>query len=356
MVCANPVNPVYIGDVPVGDGYPTVFMAEIATFFNQDIGLAIDYIDRAIEAGTPVVKTEILHDTNICLKNSGLLHRYIHGTGTKEEDYYSLIERKVVSFEKYEQIFAHCRKRNIPYVASVYDLEGIDFFVRVGGAAIKIARNNINNIPLIRHAAKTNLPVFFDAGEVYIDELAAAIRLAQAEGDGGVIINHHPGRNPAAAEIHNLRLIKKYKEFFNLPVGLACHYRGDEILYAAVGQGANILEKGIDADPDRIEQDVISAAPLDRLEEIIQKVNNCWKSLGDGNWDLPKKRDLSVRTCLVAKKFVPAGNELTTDNVRFSWPPIGISVEYWGLVEGKTAACDIQEGAVLQWDEIDLSH
>jgi len=356
MVYSSPINPVSIGDIRVGDGFPTVFMAEIGTFFNQDIELAIEYIDRAIEAGAPVVKTEILHNANVCLKNSGLIHQYTHGTGTSEEDYYSLIERKVVSFEKYEKIFAHCRKRNTPYVASVYDLEGIDFFVRVGGAALKIARNNINNIPLIRHAAKTDLPVFFDAGEVYIDELANAVRIAQQEGTGGVIINHHPARNPAAAEIHNLRLIRKYKNFFNLPVGLACHYRGDEILYAAVGQGANILEKGIDADPDRAEQDVISAAPLNKLEVIIQKVNNCWKALGDGIWDQPKKRDLSVRACLVAKESIPAGNRFTVDNVRFSWPPVGISVEYWELVEGKIATHDIQKGAVLKWGDIELDY
>ena len=129
MAFKNPVNPVYIGNVPVGDGYPTVFMAEIGTFFNQDIGIAINYIDRAVEAGAPVIKTEILHDANICLKDSRLLHKYVHGTGVREEDYYSLIKRKVVSFENYEKIFAHCRKRNTPYVASVYDLEGIDFFV-----------------------------------------------------------------------------------------------------------------------------------------------------------------------------------------------------------------------------------
>ena len=165
------IDPVYIGKIPVGDGYPTVFMAEIGTFFNQDIGLACEYLRRAVEAGAPVVKTEILHDPEVCLKDSGLLHEYTHSKGLTIEEYRSLIERKVVSFDKYEKIFDYCCELNVPYVASVYDIKGIDFFVDIGGAAVKIARNNINNTPLIRHAARTNLPIIFESFDNFCIQL-----------------------------------------------------------------------------------------------------------------------------------------------------------------------------------------
>ena len=343
-----------IGGVPVGDGHPTVLMAEIGTFFNQDIELACEYIKKCVEAGTPIVKTEILHDPEVCLRNTGLMHEYAHATGLKVEDYRSLIERKVVPFEKYEEIFSYCRELNVPYVASIYDIEGIDFFVEVGGAAIKIARTPINNLPLTRHSAKTNLPVIFDAGGVYFDEIVYAVRLAQREGAGGVIVNHHPAANPALPEVHNMRVIRMYKRVFKVPVGLACHYRGDEILYLAVGMGANIWEKGVDADPDRIEQDVISAAPIDSLRDIIQRVSNCWKALGENVVAPREPRDLSTRACMAAKRFIQKGESFGTHNVRFSWPPVGISVEHWDLVEGKTCTRDIEAGQILRWPDIDV--
>ena len=348
------IDPVYIGNIPVGDGYPTVFMAEISTFFNQDDKLACEYIRKAVEAGAPVVKTEILHDPEVCLKDTGLLHEYTHGTGKAVEDYRALIERKTVSFEKYEKIFRYCQELKIPYVATAYDIEGIDFFAKVGGSALKIARNNINNIPLIRHAARTNLPVIFDAGGVYFDEIAYALRQALSVGTGGVIVNYHPAANPAPAAIHNMQIIKVYKEVFKVPVGLACHYKGDEILYLSVGMGANILEKGVDNKPERIEQDVISAAPLDDLPEIIQKVSNCWKALGQGLIVPKEPRDLSTRACMVAKCSIRKGEIFGTHNVRFSWPPIGISVAYWDLVDGKRAALDIEKGQPLKWIDVYL--
>lgn len=348
------MKPVSIGGVMVGDGHPPVFVAEIGTFFNKDIELAECYLRAAVDAGAPVLKTEILHDADVCLKGTGLRHEYRHADGIKVEDYRALIERKVVPLGDYRRLFSLCEELRVPLIATVYDVEGIDFLVEAGGAAIKIARDNINNIPLIRYAARTGRPVIFDAGIVYFDEVARAVRLAQSEGVGGVVVNHHPGANPAPPEVHNMRVMQTYKEALRVPVGLACHYRGDEILYLAVGMGANLLEKGVVDDPDRIEQDLVSAARLRDVKEIVRKVSNCWKAIGQAPARHKEPRDLSVRKGLVAKRVIAAGEVFGLDNVRFSWPPLGISVEYWDLVAASRAARTIQANEVIRWSDVRL--
>lgn len=249
---------VHIGKVPVGDEHPVVLVAEVGTYFNQDIGLARDYLQKVAAAGAPVFKTEILHNPDVCLRASGLNITFNHATGKQVESYRALIERKTVLLSDYAKLFAECRALDIPFVASVYDFEGVDFFVREGGAALKIARHNMAHLPLIEYCAKQGLPVIFDAGLVYMDELARAVRIAQAEG-APVIIHHHPGPNPTPAEKQNLRVIQTWKQTFDVPVGISCHYRGDEILYAAVGLGVNVIEKGVVDDNTRVEQDVVSA-------------------------------------------------------------------------------------------------
>jgi sialic acid synthase SpsE len=155
---------VQIGKVQVGGGAPCVLMAEIGTFFNQDIGLARDYLARIVEAGVPIFKTEILHDPDVCLRESGLQIKFQHAAGAQVEEYRRLIERKTVPLRDYEKLFAMARDAGIPFVASVYDFAGVDFFVKQGGGALKIARHNITHLPLIRHCAATGLPVIFDAG------------------------------------------------------------------------------------------------------------------------------------------------------------------------------------------------
>jgi sialic acid synthase SpsE len=346
------INPIQVGKVQVGAGAPCVLMAEIGTFFNQDIGLAKEYLARIVEAGVPVFKTEILHDAEVCLRSSGLEIKFHHAAGTQVEEYRRLIERKTVPLADYEKLFAAARDAGIPFVASVYDFEGVDFFVKQGGGALKIARHNITHLPLIRYCAATGLPVIFDAGIVYLHEIATAVHAARTHGAGGVVVNHHPGPNPTPAEGQNLRAIATYKEIFQSPVGLACHYRGDEILYTAIGLGADLLEKGVVDNPDRMEQDVVSAVSLADLPELVRKVNACSASLGDRLPTIKEPRDLNTRKALAARLPIPAGARLTLENVTFAWPPLGVPAEHWEVVENRFAKCNISQGDPIRWEDI----
>jgi sialic acid synthase SpsE len=347
-----PVQPVYIGDVPVGDSYPTVFMAEIGTFFNKDIDLALKLIKAAVDAGAPVVKSEVLHNPDVCIKDSGLLVKYNHATGSKTENYRELIERKIVPLERYRELYGYCKSLGVPFVASVYDVEGIDFFVEIGGAAIKIASHQMGNIPLMRYAASTGLTILIDGGRAYFDEVALMVRTAQQAGAGGVIVLHHPGANPAPPEAHHMRVMQTYKDTLNIPVGLTCHYRGDEMLYLAVGMGANILEKGVVDDPDREEMDLVSAAALSEVPDMVRKVRNCWQAIGDVPMRPKEPRDLSDRKGLVARRPIDEGEAISYENVLFAWPPIGIPAQYWDAVVGKPVMRALQANEVIRWGDV----
>ena len=155
------IEPVNLGGVMVGDAYPPVFMAEIGAFFDQDIDLALKYLHASAAAGAPVFKTEILLNPDICLAGTGATWTYTHARGTAAEELRWIIERKIVPLGKgYKRLFGACRALNLPFVCSVFDTEGIDLVVQENGAGIKIARDNIDNIGLIRYAAATGLVLF----------------------------------------------------------------------------------------------------------------------------------------------------------------------------------------------------
>jgi sialic acid synthase SpsE len=344
---------VLLGSVPIGAGAPTVLCAEIGTFFNRDIGLAGEYLQQVAAAGVPVFKTEILHNADVCLRDTGLNCKFAHASGVMLEDYRRLIERKTVPLAQYAQLFAKCRELGLPFIASIYDFEGIDFLVKEGGAGIKIARHNIDHYPLIRHAAKTGLPLIFDAGVVYAHEISRALEVARAEGNLSLIVNHHPGPSPAPASAHNLRVIETYKRMFDVPIGLSCHYRGDEILYAAVGCGVDFIEKGAVEDPDRVEQEVVSATRLADLKSVVAKLRASWEALGSAKEPSVKEpRDLSVRKGLVALRPIQAGEALTLENVGFAWPPLGIPVAAWDFVAGQSAGRAFELNQPIHWSDV----
>jgi sialic acid synthase SpsE len=149
-----------------------------------------------------------------------------------------------------------------------------------------------------------------------------------------------------------MRIMQTYREALDVPVGLACHYRGDEILYLAVGMGAHLLEKGVVDDPDRAEQDLVSAARLGDVGEIVRKVRSCWQAIGSSQPRPREPRDLAVRKGLVARRTIAEGEVFAADNVRFAWPPLGVSVEYWDLVVGGRAARTIPADEVIAWSDV----
>jgi sialic acid synthase SpsE len=343
---------VYLGQVPVGDGHPTVFMAELGTFFNQDVALAKTLIEAAARAGVAVVKSEILHTPDICLPRTGLEHAYVHAGGSATEDYRALMERKVIPLEVYQELYVYCQSLGLPFVASVYDVEGVDFLKEAGAAGLKISRDKIDNVALIRYAAATGLPVIIDAGEVMLEEVAQAVGWAREAGCDSLILNHHPGSEPAPAAAHNLRVIETYKRLFGLPVGFSCHFQGEDMLYVAVGAGANLLEKGVADSPERKEQAIIAASPAERLPEITAKVRQAWEALGSGRPQLAETKKHPSRQCLVAKVDIARGQVLGLNNLQFAFPPMGISVRHWDLVAGRRAARPLAKGHVLVWEDL----
>jgi sialic acid synthase SpsE len=347
------VKTVHLGAVAVGDAHPPVLVAEIGSFFKQDMDRAVDFLQRAVAAGAPVFKTEILHSADVVLPATGLEHTFTHAQGRRTEDYRALIEERVVPFERYRALLERCHALHTPFVASVFDLKGIDFLVEMKAAGIKISRNYANHHVLIRRAADTGLPVILDVGEVYFSETMAAVELVRSVG-APVIVLHHPGPNPSPAAIHNMRIIETYKRMIDAPIGLSDHYRGDLMLYVAAARGANMMEKGITDDPDAAEADIVSAARFSELKHILAQLKLVWESLGDGHDRSWTGRNLSGRAGLVAARLLRRGESMTMDKAQWSWPPLGISSEFWPLIENAKLAADVPQGQPLTWADFGI--
>jgi len=191
-----------------------------------------------------------------------------------------------------------------------------------------------------------------DTGRAYFHEVAYLVYEAHQAGAGGVIVLHHPGANPAPPEAHHMRVMQTYKDALNIPVGLTCHHRGDEMLYLAVGMGANILEKGIVDNPDKEDMDLVSAAALNEVPDMVRKVRNCWQAIGDVPMRPKEPRDLSDRKGLVARHAIAEGETIRYENVLFAWPPVGIPVEHWDAVAGKPVTRALAANEVIGWGDV----
>jgi len=347
-------GPLLLGTTPVGPDHPPVFLAEIGTLFNQDVGLARDMVEqvrRSREAvrHTPLLlKGEILHTADICLDDDAVENYYSRSGEHCAERYREVIERKVVPLDQYRAIFGLCT--DLPFVLSVYDLEGADFAADIGAVALKIASSNVTHVPLIRHVARLGLPMLIDTGRSTLPEIERAVSTARDAGCDRLLTEHSPDGHPALPENHNLRMLWTLARTFGAPVGLSDHHAGEEMLYLSVALGASLVEKGVTLDPDALDQDVSHALPLTELVRVANTLHDCWLALGQDVRDLTTPIEMlgsSARMGLVARRDLHAGDPVDLDHVTFAFPRKGIGAEEWDEVCGRTLGRDLPAGSVI---------
>jgi sialic acid synthase SpsE len=355
-----------LGPHPLAADAPPVFLAEIGGFFGQDYGLAEQMVRRIIACGREVpqqpmaLKTEVLHDPDVCLPGD-TLETYASKSGeVKQENYRALVERKAFPLAHYAALLAICRDAGMPVVLSVYDFAGADFAVAEQAAALKIASGNVVHVPLIRYCAtrcaEAALPLVIDTGRATLAEVHQALDVARAAGCLDIVVEHSPDGHPALPQAHNLRILQTYARAFDLPVGLSDHHVGLEMLYMAVALGATVVEKGVHVAPDALDIDISHTMDMADLPRLLRTLYDSWRAMGRPTRNPADRIEgvigTSQRACLVARRDLAPGDTIGLETMRFAWPCLGIPVQYWDLVAGWAVTRPVAAGRPVGWQDV----
>ena len=335
-----------------------IFLPDISTFFNQDFELADEMINKLMKTKVKFIKGEVLHDVNICNPQSGD-EKYIGRKSNKiiVENTRKLIERKIVPLKIYEKMFKKCIKNGFKLALSVYDFKGLEFARDVGVSIIKIASSNIVHQPLIEKAASMKLPMIIDTGHSSIEEISRAVNWIRDKGFENFIIEHSPLAPPNPVSKHNLNFMVNLGKIFNLKYGLSDHHASEEMLYAATALGATVLEKGICMPDQGDEQDAKHALSIDKVPEVIKKIDTIHKALGSGTRNLNRNRKkYSYRMGIIAKKTLNRDDRINLKNVTFSFPCKGIPVEMWNEVFNKKINKVIKKNQSISFNDIKFTN
>ena len=241
------------------------------------------------------------------------------------------------------------KKKKLPIIATVFDEIGVDFLKFNNAAAIKISRNNVQHKVLVEYAAKSGLPIIFDLGGVTIKKALKALKWVY-QNNGKAMFNYHPAKSLANGKDHQLNIINNLKKNFKTPIGLSCHYYGNEIIYTAIGAGCNLIEKGVDKNPERKEADLVTAVSFKNLSNLVKKVKDCSNSMiGKQDLIVNESKLKNSWMAAVSKKDLKKGYRIKYEDINFSWPPKGILPEFIGSVIGKKLIKNIKKYEPLKW-------
>jgi sialic acid synthase SpsE len=311
-------------------------------------------VDLAAAAGADAIKFQTLFARNM-MSREDVTFDYGTLEGKKQESLFEILKRRELSYDEWALVRGRAEERGVIFFSTPDTPESIDFLLRIRTPAIKIAGGDMNNYPLIAHAASTKLPVLLDTRGT-LGELEKAVETCVRQGNEQIIIVHCPSGYPSDVESIQLRMIELYRRLYPFPVGFSDHSPGRDMDVAAIALGAHFIEKTITFDrATRGPEHIMSLVP-DELGEFVIRLREVEQGLGKPFARIPddgsRKSMQKARRSIVMARRAAAGEKITEGMVTFKRPGYGIPPELVALVIGRTLRADVEQDAPLRWEAL----
>ena len=346
---------VKFGDRFVGKGHTPYVIAEIGSNHNGDIPLAKQLIDEAKRRGADAVKFQSWSEKTLVSKgeyerNTEYADKKRH-FGTLKE----MVDAYQFTPEQHYEIATYCKNKDIHFMSSAFSNEEVDLLKDIGVPAIKIASMDVTYPKLLKHAAKSGIPIILSTGLSSLDEVANAVNILQDNGCKELVLLHCISIYPPDYKDIHLNNMKMLETAFNVPIGFSDHTIGTAIPLAAVALGACVIEKHFTLDKDMAGWDHWISADPEELEVICQESKNVFESLGSSvrtvsEAELEKRE--RFRRCIVLKTALKAGHILTLDDLDYKRPGTGISPTDAPYIVGRVLKHDLEEDHQLSWADL----
>lgn len=343
----------------IGPGQPPYIIAEVSCNHGGVLSRAIEMIDAAKSCGADAVKFQAMEPDKITINCSR--PEFTIGDGPwKGKNLYELYARTQTPFEWFPEIAGRAANVGITWFASVFDKTSVDLMVKLGAPALKIASFEIVDIPLIKYAAQTGLPLIISTGMASEDEVMTAAEAVVSATKrwkvSNAILLHCVSGYPTMPAEANLARIKRWS---GTKIGISDHSLGPEIPIAATALGACIIEKHfrLSWHPDTED----SPFSLDESDffAMAMSVRTTWAALqqrrigGAEAAHRPLRRSLFAVEDIKEGEIFRAQDDLaSTANVRSIRPGHGLPPVEIDNVIGKVAARNIERGEPLTWDMV----
>lgn len=319
----------------------TLIIAEAGVNHNGQISLAKRLVDVAAEAGADYVKFQIFKANNLVTIDA---KKALYQLRNKDDDdtQYLMLKKLELSDEEYIEIYEYCKKKDIGFMASGFDIQGIKFLIELGCDYLKIPSGEITNLPYLKYVANQGVSVILSTGMSTIQEIESAIVALYKSGLSSekLTLLHCTSEYPAPLDTVNLKVIERLKDTFKVKVGYSDHTVGVTVSLAAVALGADIIEKHFTLDKNMDGPDHNMSLCPEELNQLVRGIRDIEISMGNGTkkpTPMELKNALHVRKSLVASKYISKGEVFSENNITSKRPGNGISPMHIDQIIGKIA-------------------
>ncbi len=252
-------------------------IAEIGINHNGDLDVAKKLIDIASESGADAVKFQ-KRDIKTVYSANFLSSARISPWGSTQKEQKEGLE---LNLNDYIEIDHYCKKKDIKWFASAWDLKSQDFLSNFNLTYNKIASAMIVSNDLLKKVALEGKHTFISTGMTKEEDIKNAVCIFR-EANCSFELMHCISTYPMKDELANLNAIKTLRQKYNCNVGYSGHETGLAVSYAATALGITSLERHITLDRSMYGSDQSASVEPAGFRMLVGAVRKIEKAMGDG--------------------------------------------------------------------------
>jgi N-acetylneuraminate synthase len=252
-------------------------IAEIGINHNGDMDICKQLIDVAADSGADCVKFQ-KRDINQVYTQEFLDSPRESPWGATQREQKSGLE---FSAEQYQEIEDYCKKKNLEWFASAWDINSQKFLRQFNSKYNKVASAMIVHTDLLKEIASEGKHTFISTGMATYDDIQTAVDIFR-EADCPFELMHTVSTYPMKDEDANLKMIETLREKFGCNVGYSGHEIGLAVSYAAAALGITSLERHITLGRAMYGSDQSASVEPQGVRKLIGAVRKIEKAMGDG--------------------------------------------------------------------------
>ncbi len=342
---------IQIGDRKIGADFPPLVIAEIGINHGGLLDVAIEMVDAAARAGVEVVK----HQTHIVDDEMSKSAKKVI-PGNANISIFEIMEKCALSEESEFKLKEYVESKGMIFLSTPFSRAAAERLNKMNVKAFKIGSGECNNFPLLSHVASFGKPIILSTGMNTIESVTKAVNIFIQHKIPYALL-HTTNLYPTPFNLVRIGAMNELKKFFpGVPVGLSDHTTSNLACFAAVANGASILERHFTDHMNRVGPDIICSMDEITAKELIIGSRQIHQMLG-GKKEPAKEEKVTIDfafATVVSIKHINKGEKLTMDNIWVKRPGTGeILAEHFDSLIGKFAIKDIEIDEHIKWDDFE---
>lgn len=338
FACASPASP------------PTVLViAELGVNHDGRVDRALALVAAAAAAGADAIKLQCFHPDRL-LSNQAMLARYQNAA----DNAHDLLTHLTLTPDDMRMVCTAAREAGLKCLVTPFSLEDVEDARGLKVDAVKIASPDAVNTPLLRAAARLNVPLLISTGTCDLKELEPAASRLHAHGAGGCLLQC-VSSYPVPCGYASLGGMAALADTFDVPVGYSDHTTDPLTGALAVAAGAVVIEKHLTYDTAASGPDHAASLDPPAFADYVRLVRQAAAMLGPRvKQMLPIEADVRTvsRQSLCAARDLPAGHRLGPSDVTIKRPGTGIPAAELDTTMGRLLARPIRANDLLRVDDL----